>query len=332
MTVARPEVSVIVPVYQVAAHVDACLGSVITQTVPPAEVILVDDRGTDDSVERAEKLLSGSDLTWRTVRHPENRGLGAARNTGLAAATGERVCFLDSDDRLDPRFLESMTAAMDLTGADLVACRTGRARPGGPILTVDEPVDGRTLVSGREFARGLLHNRFRAYAGSKLFRRGVLAAEPFDVGRAYEDFRPLLRTALAVPTVALVDEPLYRYTVNPDSISARFAPHTTDLFAVGDDVRAELAAAGLLDAWRHDLAVYETVNVVMPVANLAIRAHAGGHGGPHTAAAIRAARRRLTAGTLRSLAVRRRWRRLAAMTTLKLSPTLYRRRLVAAPP
>lgn len=323
--------SVVVPVFRVAGHVQACLDSIVGQTRPPAEIVLVDDRGGDESMDLARRRLDRADVPWRVVRHARNLGVGAARNSGLAASVGDRIWFVDSDDRADPRFLELMSAAMDRTGAAVAACRTARCRPGGPILAIDEPAVRGAQVTGAQFAKGLLHNRFRAYAGSKLFRRDVLPVAPFDVGRVYEDFRPMLRVALRAPHVALLDEPLYHYTINPDSLSARFAPHTVDLFVVGDDVRAELAGVGLDRRWRHDLAVYETVNVVMPVANLAIRARAVGADDAVTAAAIRSARGRLTVRTLGSLVRYRRWRRLAAMSALKLCPAVYERRLAATP-
>ena len=92
-----PTVSVIIPVYNVAGYVESCIAAVAAQTQPPLEVLLVDDRGQDNSVALAERALRHHQLSWRTIVQPGNRGLGAARDLGLDQAAGELVWFLDSD-------------------------------------------------------------------------------------------------------------------------------------------------------------------------------------------------------------------------------------------
>lgn len=89
-----PRVSVVMPVYNRAAYVAEAIESVLAQTLPPHELIVVDDGSTDDSVTVVERF-AGPRL--RVVRQ-ENGGIGAARNHGLALVTGELVAFIDSDD------------------------------------------------------------------------------------------------------------------------------------------------------------------------------------------------------------------------------------------
>lgn len=98
-------VSVIVPMYNSMPHLERCLESVLSQTVGDLEVICVDDRSPDGSVSYAESL-SASDHRVRVLRHDENRGVSAARNTGLDAAGGRYVLFVDGDDFVDERLLE----------------------------------------------------------------------------------------------------------------------------------------------------------------------------------------------------------------------------------
>ena len=94
-----PKVSVIVPVYNAAAYLDACIDSVLKQSVEEIEVICVDDCSTDSSGEVLARRAAGDDRLV-VLRHPENLGAGAARNTGLDAARGEFVFHLDADDTL----------------------------------------------------------------------------------------------------------------------------------------------------------------------------------------------------------------------------------------
>lgn len=113
-----PLISVIVPVWNVAAHVGACLRSLAAQSLPDFEAIVVDDGSTDDSLARARSAVAG-DARFRFLEQP-NRGLSAARNAGLAVARGAFVAFLDSDDRLAPDCLAALHGALAESGADWV--------------------------------------------------------------------------------------------------------------------------------------------------------------------------------------------------------------------
>lgn len=104
-------ISIIVPIYNVAPYVEQCLQSVASQTYQGAmECILVDDCGTDDSMTICERFVAQYDgpIYFRILHHEHNRGLSAARNTGIDAAKGEYIYFLDSDDWIYPECLELM--------------------------------------------------------------------------------------------------------------------------------------------------------------------------------------------------------------------------------
>jgi len=183
------------------------------------------------------------------------------------------------------------------------------------------------VISGAEFARDLLTDRYRGWPGNKLFRRTNLPVPFFDEGRAYEDFLPTLKSALSSKRVALVDEPYYLYTRTPSSMSAQFASYTTDLFPIADDVRDLLDAAGRLPGWDRELALYRVLNIVMPVANLAIRAQLAGDGSERTRRAVKDARGLLTRAEFRALLADHRWRTAVSMAVLKAGPGLYSRLL-----
>ena len=88
--------SIITPVYQVEQYLPQCLDSILAQTYPHWELILVHDGSKDRSGEICDEYAK-KDGRIRVI-HTENRGAGAARNTGFAHATGEYVVFVDSDD------------------------------------------------------------------------------------------------------------------------------------------------------------------------------------------------------------------------------------------
>ncbi len=116
----RPLVSVIIPVYKVEAYIRQCLKSVVGQTYQYLEVILVDDCGGDKSIAMAEEVLSGATLPWKTLQHKHNRGLSAARNTGVQEANGQYLFFLDSDDYLSTNAIELLVEKAISGKADMV--------------------------------------------------------------------------------------------------------------------------------------------------------------------------------------------------------------------
>lgn len=122
------KISIIIPVYNVAPYIEECLNSVIAQTYKgEMECILVDDCGTDDSVEICERIISryNGPLSFRIVHHEHNRGLSAARNTGIRSAKGDSLYFLDSDDRIYPHTIATLVSlAEKYPGVDMVQGNT----------------------------------------------------------------------------------------------------------------------------------------------------------------------------------------------------------------
>lgn len=105
-------VSIIIPVYKVEPYIVRCINSVLQQTYRNLEVILVDDCTPDHSMELAKECIAQSplsqDLSFVYLKHDHNRGLSAARNTGIDAATGDYLYFLDSDDWIIPECISLM--------------------------------------------------------------------------------------------------------------------------------------------------------------------------------------------------------------------------------
>lgn len=108
----NPLVSIIIPVYQVSDYIERCLESVISQTYSNIECILVNDATKDDSIDKCEKLIAEYEgaIHFSIINHQRNRGLSAARNTGIDASTGGYLYFLDSDDYITPNCIETMVS------------------------------------------------------------------------------------------------------------------------------------------------------------------------------------------------------------------------------
>ena len=108
-------VSIIIPVYGVSAYIERCIKSVIGQTYPVTECIIVDDASPDDSIVKCEKLIAGYNghILFTILHHDHNRGLSAARNTGTEAAKGDYIFYLDSDDELTPDCIEKLAKPVE---------------------------------------------------------------------------------------------------------------------------------------------------------------------------------------------------------------------------
>ena len=117
-------VSVIVPCYQAASTVERCLDSLAAQTHRPYEVIVVNDASPDETSAVLQRYRERTGLNMKVIEFPENKGVSAARNAGLAAAAGQFVMFLDADDWLKDDCLARMARAQVASDASLVACNS----------------------------------------------------------------------------------------------------------------------------------------------------------------------------------------------------------------
>lgn len=206
MTVAP--VSAVIPTFNSAGLVTEAVDSALEQSVPPAEVIVVDDGSTDDTAER----LAGYGSRIRYVRQT-NGGVSAARNRGVAEARAEYVAFLDADDAWHPRKLERQLAAMSARpGCVLLGTHT-YPWPGG-----HPPVDADGCVNLVPWERLAVWNHL--VTSSVLVRRDTLAkVGPFDTRlQGPEDHDLWIRVAES-GAVGVLAAPLTGYRDVPASLS-----------------------------------------------------------------------------------------------------------------
>ncbi|CAL9537698.1 glycosyltransferase family 2 protein [Streptomyces sp. enrichment culture] len=167
MTVAQPDVSVVIGAYEAMPYLVECLASVEAQTIAPEriEVIAVDDGSTDGTGEYLEEFASRAPMPVTVVRQQNSGGPSGPRNVGLARATGRYVFFLDADDRLGTEALERMVALADRAGTDVVLGRVEGVNRNAP-----------KSMWGRTLERTDVHSSRIKYtlSAQKLFRRALL--------------------------------------------------------------------------------------------------------------------------------------------------------------
>jgi glycosyltransferase involved in cell wall biosynthesis len=215
---ATPRLSVVVPVYNVEDYLAECLDSVLVQPYVDLEVVLVDDGSTDSSAQIAARYAD-ADPRFRLISQA-NAGLGAARNAGVAAARGEFLTFLDSDDRLPADAWSAMMRTLEHSGSDFAVGKLvrdeGQRRFAMPRMRDNHRVRrvGATLD---EMPRILAD----VFAVNKIFRRTFWdAAElAFPTGVRYEDQPTLTRAFLAAKRFDVLTETVYLWRIRTDGSS-----------------------------------------------------------------------------------------------------------------
>ena len=116
--------SIIVPVYNVCLYVSECIYSLLNQSYDDFEIIIVDDGSTDESPEIVDRIAQKDNRI--KVIHQKNLGLPEARNTGIKAATGKYIGFIDSDDRIKPDMYKVLINKIEFNDCDLAICNFSR--------------------------------------------------------------------------------------------------------------------------------------------------------------------------------------------------------------
>lgn len=211
-------ISVIVPAYNAEKWLADCCRSVFDQTLSDWELILVDDGSTDDTLSIAQKLAVGRPNV--RVLHTTNGGVCHARNTGLDAARGEYVTFLDADDLLMPDGLERLYDLLIEQDCDIaIGWKTNMTAEGKDLGC--PYARSSALWQGTEPLEHSLQDHPATYSvWGKLYRRSVVADVRFVGGRkVHEDSFFLFQCLLKEPKVAVTEEIVLRYRLSQNSAS-----------------------------------------------------------------------------------------------------------------
>ncbi len=209
------KLSIIVPVYNMAGggKLSFCLDSLLRQTIEDYEIIAVDDASTDNSFEILQDYEKKHPDRLRVLKHEVNKRQGGAKNTGLTAAQGEWIGFIDSDDWITPDYYEKLLKKAEETGADMVGCDYNLVHE--QTFQVGQVIQNNTLDQ-----TGLLdrekHGKLIMRSGSmviKIYKHQVIRDNglTFPEGIFYEDNCAGPIWSLYFKRFEKVEEPLYYY-------------------------------------------------------------------------------------------------------------------------
>ena len=245
--------SIIVPVYNVADYLQGCIDSILANDCSDCELILVDDGSTDgrcpgicdENAARHPELIR--------VIHQANQGLGGARNTGLEAARGEYVFFVDSDDTIAPESLQVLREAVERTHAEICSfnLRTHDGQGSGETVEISRQYDAPfTLAEHPEFLLSLPAAWARIWKRELFLRTGI--RYPSRVW--YEDIRTSTKLFAVADSIVTLPQTLYYYLARPGSIMrSSNVGRNREILEAFDDVLAWFRAQGLFETYRQEL-------------------------------------------------------------------------------
>lgn len=220
-----PLVTIGIPVYNVEPYIEKCLLSVLNQTYQNLEILVVDDLGTDKSMDIVAELQQSHPLghSIKIIRHPENRGLGEARNTTIENAGGKYLCFVDSDDYIEPETIEVLLKEAEEHDTDVVLASSRKIVYGTNREVPTFTYKKKEVLIGKDVFANYLCQDLRWHIGinawNNLFKLDFLlknnlrfAARKDEDALFLSDFYSEVERAVLLPDVT------YNYVLRPGSI------------------------------------------------------------------------------------------------------------------
>lgn len=211
-------ISIIVPVFNASKYLSDCIESILSQTYPFFELILVDDGSKDNSLEICEACQKKDNRI--ILFHQENAGVSVARNTGLSLAKGNYFCFVDSDDSIEPEMLEKLYDAIKKSNAELSICGFKSISQKGIIerCHISKEITGKVNV-----ANFVLENYLEGFVSSpwaKLYKNIPSLKKEFDKNISLgEDLKFNIQYFEETQRLIIIEDCLYRYLDAEGSLS-----------------------------------------------------------------------------------------------------------------
>lgn len=216
------KVSVIIPVYNVELYIKECIKSVLDQSLSDFEVILIDDCSQDNSIVLAKEFISSfqrPNVNIVFLYHPENKGQSAARNTGIKAASGKYLFFLDSDDTISMDCLETLYADCERENTEMCV--------GENYMVYDKSYkyielglkNTEVLYGRKNVMNSFLYGGWHGAPWNKIIRRDfVLANQLFFLeGYVFEDILWNFMLSTKLCSLSVVHKPTYNYFIRNGS-------------------------------------------------------------------------------------------------------------------
>ncbi|OLS41095.1 glycosyltransferase family 2 protein [Bacillus sp. MRMR6] len=215
------KVSIIVPVYQVERYLRKCLDSIVNQTYRDLEIILVDDGSNDDSGSICDEY-SIRDSRIKVI-HQQNIGLSGARNKGIEIATGAYISFIDSDDYVEPSFIEELYKSLVNNKAQISVCNISQENEDmSRDKLLIKNINTSSVFNNFEGMKNLLqlNSGFMGYVWNKLYDITLFKDIRFPVSKIYEDTFTVYKLFSKSDQIVYTNATLYHYVNREGSITS----------------------------------------------------------------------------------------------------------------
>ena len=248
-----PLISIIIPCFNAEKTLEKCLESVVQQSYANLEIIIIDDGSTDETSLIYNKFQSNDERIL--VLKQQNSGVSKARNTGVKAATGDYICFVDSDDWAELNYCSELYSLLVGENADISIVEASYEDENGNVLC-SKPISEEKIFDGNRALVLLLEDQeIQSHPWGKLFKADLLKNVHFPENlKCFEDYSTLFKIFNKAVKVVKSNEKLYHYIQREDSLSHNLSPATAYQFF--------LAIMEVFEFWRNSAKVGDRNKIV----------------------------------------------------------------------
>ena len=248
-----PLISIIIPCFNAEKTLEKCLESVVQQSYANLEIIIIDDGSTDETSLIYNKFQSNDERIL--VLKQQNSGVSKARNTGVKAATGDYICFVDSDDWAELNYCSELYSLLVGENADISIVEASYEDENGNVLC-SKPISDEKIFDGNRALVLLLEDQeIQSHPWGKLFKADLLKNVHFPENlKCFEDYSTLFKIFNKAVKVVKSNEKLYHYIQREDSLSHNLSPATAYEFF--------LAIMEVFEFWRNSAKVGDRNKII----------------------------------------------------------------------
>lgn len=221
----HPLISLIIPCYNAERSLEKCLNSVVQQSYKNLEIIIVDD-GSADGTSTIYKKFESRDERIKIIKQ-ENSGVSKARNRGVKSAAGEYICFVDSDDWVEPDYCSELYNSLIKENADIAIVEASYEDADGNIVYIKPTSEEKIIDGKRALALLLEDNVIQSHPWGKLYKVSFFKNVNFPENlKCFEDYSTLFKIFDKAVKVVKSNRQLYHYIQHDDSLSHNLSPET----------------------------------------------------------------------------------------------------------
>lgn len=278
--IVMPKISIIIPVYNVEEYLPKCLDSVINQTLKDIEIICIDDRSTDNSLEILKEFAK-KDSRIRIIEQQENQGQGIARNIGINTAQGEYIGFIDPDDYIDITMYEQMYNQAKELNSEIVICDVQKFHENEKRVTkcqcfenVISPLSiiKVSMPAGQNIDKIQIYKTLIAspgYCGNKIYKTELIKHYniKFSERRCYEDCIFALRSHILAEKISYINKAFYTYRIRKTSTLRSIDSRYKDSKKAYSELNNYLNNIGMKNIFSKNLKYFRNIHAILTYKN-----------------------------------------------------------------